>query len=248
MSQRVAVVTGSNKGIGFGIVAARNEELGLRAMKQLQATNPTARHKLRFHQLDITNVESIKRFADHIQRTHGGLDVLVNNAAIAFKNADPTPFGEQAEITIRTNFFGTMNVCNALFPLLRPHARVVNVSSRAGMLESIRNLEIRRLLASSDTTVQLIADIVNDFIIKAKQNLHQQTGYPKTAYGMSKIALTAATFIQQRLFNNQPDNDIVVNSMCPAADTPVYLATLPPYVKSPRGEFVAERNILKWKC
>lgn len=36
-----------------------------------------------------------------------------------------TPFGDQAEITAQTNFFGTINVCNALFPLLRNHARFV---------------------------------------------------------------------------------------------------------------------------
>lgn len=39
------------------------------------------------------------------------------------------PFGEQAEVTMRTNFWGTLWVCHALLPLLRPNARVVNVSS-----------------------------------------------------------------------------------------------------------------------
>lgn len=39
------------------------------------------------------------------------------------------PFGEQAEVTMRTNFWGTLWVCHALFPLLRRNARVVNVSS-----------------------------------------------------------------------------------------------------------------------
>jgi hypothetical protein len=33
------------------------------------------------------------------------------------------------------NYTGTINLCDALFPLLRPHSRVVNVSSRAGMLK-----------------------------------------------------------------------------------------------------------------
>lgn len=40
---------------------------------------------------------------------------------------DTTPFGDQAEITAQTNFFGTINVCNALFPLLRDHARLVRI-------------------------------------------------------------------------------------------------------------------------
>jgi len=35
--------------------------------------------------LDITNVESIRHLADYIKKTHGGLDILINNAAIAFK-------------------------------------------------------------------------------------------------------------------------------------------------------------------
>jgi len=83
---------------------------------------------------------------------------------------------------------------------------------------------------------------------------------------MSKLALIAATMIQQRLFDQKVDRDIIVNACCPGyiktdmnsnrgigtteqgADTPVYLATLEVNVKSPRGEFVAERKILQWKC
>lgn len=136
---------------------------------------------MKFHQLDITNVESIRRFADYIRKTHNGLDILINNAAIAFKTNDVTPFGDQAEITAQTNFFGTINVCNALFPLLRDHARfvvivhfiymtkrffsrVVNVSSRAGMLESVTNPEIRRQLIASNATIENVSDILSDFI------------------------------------------------------------------------------------
>jgi len=279
MTQRVAVVTGANKGIGFGIVTklcsysdiivyltARNEEFGLRAMQQIHEQNSQAKERLIFHQLDITNVESIRRFADHLRKKHGGLDILINNAAIAFKFNDVTPFGDQAEITSQTNFFGTINMCNALFPLLRDHSRIVNVASRAAMLESIRNSEIRQDLSSSNATIETISDILSDFIKKAKENSHQDYGYPNTAYGMSKIALIAATFVQQRYFDEHcPTRDIIVNACCPGyiktdmssnkgtgtieqgADTPVFLATLPSNVRSPRGEFVAERKIVKWK-
>jgi len=279
MAQRVAVVTGANKCIGYAIVyklcsvfdgiiylTARNEELGIKAVKQIHELNNEYREKVRFYQLDITNVESIRRFAGHIKTKHGGLDILINNAAIAFKVNDITPFGDQAEITAQTNFFGTINVCNALFPLLRDHARIVNVSSRAGMLESIKNSEIRHNLISSNATIETVSDILSDFITKAKQNSHQDDGYPNSAYAMSKICLTAATIIQQRLFDQNPNRDIIVNACCPGyiktdmssnrgigtpeqgADTPVYLATLGANVRSPRGEFVAERKILKWKC
>lgn len=100
---------------------------------------------------------------------------------------------------------------------------------------------------------------------KAKQDSHEDDGYPNSAYGMSKAALIAVTIIQQRIFDEKPERDIVVNACCPGyistdmtskkgtgtpeqgADTPVYLATLEPNIKSPRGEFVAERKIIKWK-
>ncbi|CAF1310230.1 unnamed protein product [Adineta steineri] len=279
MTDKVAIVTGGNKGIGYAIVdklcsifdgiiylTARDEELGLKAVQQLQESNSDAKNKVKFHQLDITNVESIRRLADYIKKTHNGLNILINNAAIAFKANDATPFGDQAEITAQTNFFGTINVCNALFPLLQDHARVVNISSRYKMLDSIKNAEIRQNLIAPDATIESVSDILSDFIKKAKQNSHEDDGYPASAYGMSKVALTAATIIQQRIFDDKPHRDIVVNACCPGyintdmtsnkgtgtpeqgADTPVYLATLEPNVKSPRGELVAERKIVKWKC
>jgi hypothetical protein len=51
-------------------------------------------------------------------------------------------------MTAQTNVFGTINICNALFPLLRDHARVffnvrllrvVNVASQFGISESVKN-------------------------------------------------------------------------------------------------------------
>lgn len=57
----------------------------MKAVKKIQESNSDARNKVKFHLLDLTNVESIRRLADHIKKTHGGLDILINNAAIAFK-------------------------------------------------------------------------------------------------------------------------------------------------------------------
>ena len=114
----------------------------------------------------------------------------------------------------------------------------------------------------------LALDVSKIFFLfrKAKEDSHQYDGYPNSAYAMSKVALIAATMIQQRLFDQNPNRDIVVNACCPGyiktdltankgrgtpeqgADTPVYLATLGPHVKSPRGDFVAERRIVPWKC
>jgi carbonyl reductase 1 len=53
------------------------------------------------------------------------------------------PFAEQAEVTNRVNYNGTKNVSNALLPLLRPHARVVNVSSLMGKKMSFKSILIK---------------------------------------------------------------------------------------------------------
>ena len=92
-TSRVAVVTGSNKGIGLAIVrrlckefdgevilTSRDERLGKKAIQKLEAEGL----KPKYYQLDITSSESIDRLKQHLVQQYGGLDVLVNNAAVAF--------------------------------------------------------------------------------------------------------------------------------------------------------------------
>ena len=93
---RVAVVTGSNKGIGLAIVrrlckefdgevilTSRDERLGKKAIEKLEAEGL----KPKYHQLDITSSESIDRLKQHLVQQYGGLDVLVNNAAVSYRTA-----------------------------------------------------------------------------------------------------------------------------------------------------------------
>lgn len=87
-------VTGGNKGIGYAIVkglcekfdgkvylTARDEGRGKAAVENLKELG----FHPEFHQLDTTNDDSIATFANYIRDTDGGIDVLVNNAGMAFK-------------------------------------------------------------------------------------------------------------------------------------------------------------------
>jgi len=136
---KVAIVTGGNKGIGLAIVRAllckfdgdvyltsRNEDLGHEAVKQLTAEGL---RKVKYHQLDIDDVKSIEQLKYEIVSLYGGIDILVNNAGIAFKVHDQTPFGTQATVTMKTNYFGTLQVSKILLPCMSQYGRVVNVSS-----------------------------------------------------------------------------------------------------------------------
>ena len=60
------------------VFVARDEGRGLAAVKELEGEGLSTK----FHQLDILSGESIKKLADFLVETYGGLDILVNNAAI----------------------------------------------------------------------------------------------------------------------------------------------------------------------
>lgn len=271
---RVAVITGGNKGIGYEIVkgicqkfdgdvilAARDEGRGKEAVSKLQKEGL----KPKFQPLDIDSKESIESFKEFLEKDYGGLDILVNNAGMAYPGSSTAPVQEQAENTVRVNFYGTKNVCNALFPLLRPHARVVNLSSSAGMLSKIPNENIREEFKNPDLTVEELCSIVDRYLQDVKSGEHKDKGWAPTTYCMSKIPLTKLTFIQQKQFDKDPREDLVVNAVHPGfvdtdmtnhkgpltpkegASAPIYLALLPPNVKSPRGEFVwNDSKIASW--
>lgn len=274
MTAKVAVVTGSNKGIGFAIVralcskfdgdvflTARNETRGRNAVKELEKEGLHPK----FHLLDISSLESIKSLASYLKEHYGGLDLLVNNAAIAYKVIDPTPFSEQAENTIKVNFFDTLNVCHELYPLLKPHARVVNVTSSCGRLSLIPSKELQQKFLSDTLTEQELCELMNQFVSDAKAGTNEEKGWGNSAYVVSKVGVNALTFIQHRKFTEDPRADIVINAVHPGyvdtdmsshkgpltpdqgAVAPVYCALLPPNVESPRGQFIwFDKTVAAW--
>jgi NAD(P)-dependent dehydrogenase (short-subunit alcohol dehydrogenase family) len=228
----VALVTGSNRGIGrevarqlaevghHVIVTARHPEAAARAAAELA---DGGRMSVQAEQLDLTDQSSIERLAQRVRRDSGRLDVLVNNAAVqgdVASSAATAPL-DDAHLTMEINLFGTWRLIQALLPLLRESQspRIVNVSSGAGQLSDMNG------------------------------------GNP--GYRVSKTALNALTRI---LSNEEPG--ILVNSMCPGwvrtdmggpgaprsveegADTVVWLATLAD--DGPTGGFFRNREPIPW--
>lgn len=268
---RLAIVTGGNKGIGYAIVkdlcrlfdgdvylTARDVGRGRAAVDRLNEMGL----KPKFHQLDVTDAGSVAAFAKFVADNYAGVDVLVNNAAISMKTGT---FDVQAEETIRVNYFALRSVCDALFPLLKAGARVVNLSSSAGRLSVIPGEELKRKLSSPQLTVDELDALVRQFVDSAKAGDHAQAGWPSTAYGVSKVAVSALTFIQQRAFDVDPRADIVVNSVHPGyvdtdmtshkgpltieqgAEAPVYLSLLPPGEREVKGRYVwFDKTVKDW--
>lgn len=81
-----------------------------------------------------------------------------------FQNDATEPFGHQAEVTMQTNYFALVTLCHILFPLLRPHARVVNLSSSAGLLANIGGEELKRKFLDENLTEEQLSELMKDFV------------------------------------------------------------------------------------
>ncbi|CAH0551588.1 unnamed protein product [Brassicogethes aeneus] len=224
-TQKIALVTGSNKGIGFAIVkglcekfdgavylTSRDEGRGEKAVKELNKLGL----KPLFHQLDINSQESVNKLRDDLKNVHGGIDLLINNAAIAFTNDSTEPFEVQAQETVSVNYFSTLRCCEALFPLLRQNAKVVNISSSSGHLSRIPSESLRSKFSDPKLTIPELNKLMEKFVQDAKDNKNKEEGWGSSAYVVSKVGLTALTIIQQREFDaEQPNRNVMINAVHP---------------------------------
>lgn len=211
MSPKVAVVTGSNQGIGLAIIRGLCKRFDgvvyLTSLYEDQGADAIATLKKegfhpKYHQLDITDIKSIIKFRDHIKETYEHIDLLVNNAAIAFKTNAPEPAAVQAEKTLHVNYFSTVVLCEVLFPLLRNGARVVNMSSSYGHLSRIPSEKLRDRLKDPNLTISQLSELMNDFVSAAKEG-RQVREWGNSSYVVSKVGVAALTRVQQRLVNDR---------------------------------------------
>jgi NAD(P)-dependent dehydrogenase (short-subunit alcohol dehydrogenase family) len=137
--KRVAIVTGSNTGIGketarglaqagfATVLAVRDVAKGEAARADILATNPDA--DVEVLKLDQADTSSIRAFARAFQEKHDRLDVLVANAGVWTRTRSTTKDG--FETTFGVNHLGTFLLVHELLPVLERSApsRVVVVSS-----------------------------------------------------------------------------------------------------------------------
>ena len=231
--QRIALVTGANRGIGFEVcrqLLSKGFIVLLTARDAAKARTAAAKlgdiGTVEPLSLDVADAPSIQKSAAEVTSRYGYLDVLVNNAGI---NYDTWQTAENADIngtvmeTITTNLLGPWRMCQAFIPLLRKSraARIVNVSSESGSLA------------------------------------HMSAGPP--AYQVTKAAMNALT---RTLAGELGEAGILVNSVCPGwvatdmggAGAPrsvsegaagiVWAATVPDH--GPTGGFFRDGKPLPW--
>jgi NAD(P)-dependent dehydrogenase (short-subunit alcohol dehydrogenase family) len=204
-TQKIALVTGANRGIGLEtarqlgqqgvtvIVAARDDVKAQQAAGALQAEGITAVAL----KLDVTSSADIQAAARFVEERFGRLDILVNNAGIfaekQFGGNNSTSV-TQAELrrTFDTNFFGVIELTQALLPMLgrSPAGRIVNLSSVLGSLTlhakpgspiaGIKNLAYNASKTALNAFTIHLADALKDTRIRVNS---AHPGWVKTALG-----------------------------------------------------------------
>lgn len=231
-NNRIAMVTGANKGIGYEIarqlaekglrvfVGARKVTEGKQAAKAIAKGSGSAE----FIEIDVSDRSSIERAAKAVASRADRLDVLVNNAGVLLDGNGIAEVDDDIFLrTLTTNTLGPIRVTQTFLPLLLKGTRasVINLSSGLGQLSEMGET------------------------------------YP--AYSISKTALNAVT---RQFAAALRDKGIAVNSVCPGwvktdmggpnaprtvqqgADTVTWLATEAP--RDLTGQFVRDRQTIPW--
>jgi len=205
-NQKVIIVTGANKGIGFALVdqllthplnpkvilTARNQIYGENAKKKLIEKHPSQKEKLYFHQLDITDRKSIENFSKWLEENFGTFDILVNNAGVAYQSdlAYKAPTEEIVRVTMGTNFYGTVEVTEYLLPLLAKDGKIIMVSSDNGELHH-QGREVQKFLSNPNLTREQLFAKAKELEELGIQNKHRNHGYCPAFYNNSKAFLNA---------------------------------------------------------
>ena len=147
--KRVVLITGSSTGFGRLIsttlarrgyrvfasmrdIAGRNRDHAV----ELEELGHKENLRLKVVELDVTKDVSVDQAVKLVIDDAGMIDIVVNNAGIAYSGLTEAFTVEQAKQIFETNFFGVLRVNRAVLPYMRPrgHGLLIHVSSLAGRL------------------------------------------------------------------------------------------------------------------
>lgn len=143
-SNKVALVTGSSRGIGAGMVEALNRH-GARCvvnyvgdpqgrnLADAQRVAAALRDPL-IVEADVANLDSVRAMMEQIAKTLGGLDILVNNAGILRDRTIKKMSEDEWQSVLNVNLGGVYHCIQQAIPILRSGGRVVNISSVTGQI------------------------------------------------------------------------------------------------------------------
>lgn len=217
-----AVVTGSNTGIGFEIVrglanrfptilCSRSLQRGQQALQEILSQDSSLNVRLKV--LDIDDEEVVDKFISELSNECRGGIILVNNAAIAFKSSDPTPFYLQTEPTLRTNYYSTIRFTQRMMQLIKlsDQSRIIFIASQSGSSAlGGCSKTLRERWCDPKLDLDGIDKLLQEFSDAVRTGRWKEYGWPSTNYGVSKLAVIMAAKALGKTYANT-----LAVSVCP---------------------------------
>jgi NAD(P)-dependent dehydrogenase (short-subunit alcohol dehydrogenase family) len=243
-AKKVALITGANKGIGLEtakqlgelgitvVVAARDQQKADDTAAKLKAAGIDAHPVV----LEVTRNSDFANVYTYIEKTFGKLDILVNNAGVGegenwMENSATTVTQATLRTVFDTNFFGLIELTQALLPLVKKSeaGRIVNLSSILGSLT---------LHADPKSPIAGIKLVAYD---ASKAALNSFTIHLAAALKDTKIKVNSA---HPGWVKTDMGTDAAPMEIPDGAKTSVQLATLPE--DGPTGGFFHMGETLPW--
>jgi len=261
-TNRVAIVVGGNKGLGYeqvkqlaqshpdwtimlGARSAENAQTAIAKMKSEDSQHSF--ENVHYIQIEVTDSASIKAAVETMKhRGDGMIDYFIFNAAIALSKTDY----DTIMTVLNVNLYGVRNTIEAFLPLIRPSstgAKLIIVSSEVGAwtLNQVEEPLHSELLNGAPTmSWEHIESIIADYLAGVRQ---RDAGQPLTtkykwpehaktfgAYGTSKLFLNAYS---RMLATQRPDLHIAL--VCPG-----YCATDLNNFSGPRPASVGGKSVI----
>ena len=171
--KKVAIITGANGGMGYEEAKEALQQGYYTIMacycpsrseaRRQQMIKETGRYDVEIMALDLSNLQSVREFADKIKAKFEHIDILMNNAGTLETGYHTTVDG--LERTVSVNYVGPYLLTRLLLPLMGKGSRIVNMSSCSYIIGKLRFPE---------------------FFIKGRKGFWQRI----LVYSNSKLALT----------------------------------------------------------
>ena len=148
---RVVLVTGASRGIGAWLTAhfAKRGDFVVGCSRGGESEES---ERVRHFQADVTDESQVRALLRFVQKTHGRLDISVNNAGVASMNPVLLTPGRSVDRIVNVNFRGTVLVSRESAKLMRKRrwGRIINLTSIAVPL----HLEGEAIYAASKAAIE----------------------------------------------------------------------------------------------